>query len=113
MAMISVGVIRYKSGMSSPSYGLVSVQEPQKVMNKLHCIMIQEVSLYGLTTTVRNLDAIFEIPSGIHDTPLIFPLFGSVIELLLPWLVKSFEPIVPIVSIPFQLTKKRREKLTR
>ncbi len=57
---------------------------------------------HTLTATIRDLDARLEFAVDGHQAPFILPVLVRRVELHLPRLVESFEPVeTPIVSTLF------------
>ena len=58
--------------------------------------MLQNPELFflrdSLPTTIRDLQAIFELAVDTHQTPFILPVPIALVELLLPGLIESLEP---------------------
>lgn len=48
----------------------------------------------SLATAVGDLEARLDLASGVHESPLVFPLFAGGVILDLPGLIKGLEPDV-------------------
>ncbi len=68
----------------------------EKVEENAQCVF--SLSSDSLTTTIRNLNPLFKIPSNIHQTPFILPILITIIISDLPGLVESLKPITTAQS---------------
>jgi hypothetical protein len=67
-------------------------QSNASIVLHIFTIVLNPFASNSLSTTIRNLQPLLQIPARIHQAPFILPLLARGVELHFPRLVKSFEP---------------------
>lgn len=70
-----------------------TLEEEGLIVQEVGILPVFLILVSCLASTVGNFQARFQFPSGIHETPFIFPFFTVFVELLLPRLVECFKPV--------------------